>query len=137
MRKLVIASHGDFAKAAFESAMMITGAPDFDVEMYCMEPDEVPEDFAADLEAEVRASPETEFVILADLYGASICNSLYPLCSLKNVRLFSGYNLRLVVELLSDYREPLSKSDVEKLVADNREGLSFLRFDEKARAEDF
>lgn len=136
-RKLVIASHGGFARGALDAATLISDEADCEVTVFCMRAGQAPLDFAAELETEVTREPDKEFVILADLFGASICNALYPLSRFSNVKLFTDFNLRLLIEVMSDYKEPLSKTDMETIAAGNRECLRALYFDASAEAEDF
>jgi PTS system mannose-specific IIA component len=138
-RKLVIASHGSFARGALEAATLISGEAGCETTVFCMQAGQAPLDFAAELEAEVTREPEREFVILADLFGASICNTLYPLTRFPNVKLFTDFNLRLLIEVMSDYKEPLSKADMETIAAGNRECLKALYFEFSAgkETEDF
>jgi PTS system mannose-specific IIA component len=138
-RKLIVASHGGFAEGAVNAATLICGDPGCELETFGMYLGETPAVFARKLEAEVVREPEKEYVIMADLYGASICNTLYPLTRFPNVKLFTDFNLRLLIEVMSDYKDPLSAEDMETLAADNRKSLRALRFTESggAEAEDF
>ncbi|MDR1142921.1 MAG: hypothetical protein LBK77_01725 [Spirochaetaceae bacterium] len=138
-RKLIIASHGGFAQGAVNAATLISGEPDCEVEVFCMSLGETPTAFARKLEAELIREPDREYVIMADLFGASICNALYPLTRFPNVKLFTDFNLRLLIEVMSDYKDPLSPEDMETLAANNRECLRVLRFTDsgKAESEDF
>jgi mannose/fructose-specific phosphotransferase system component IIA len=134
-RRLIIASHGEFARGAVDAATLISGEPDCDLEVFCMHLGETPTDFARKLEAELVREPEREFVIMADLFGASICNALYPLTRFPNVKLFTDFNLRLLIEVMADYKEPLGPEDMEVLASNNRECLRALHFTESGEAE--
>jgi PTS system mannose-specific IIA component len=138
-RKLIVASHGGFAEGAVNAATLICGDPDFELEVFGMYLGDTPTAFAQKLEAELVREPEKEYVIMADLFGASICNALYPLARFPNVKLFTDFNLRLLIEVMSDYKDPLSPEDRETLVANNRESLQTLRFTEAdgEKSEDF
>jgi mannose/fructose-specific phosphotransferase system component IIA len=137
MRTLLIASHGSFAQGALDAAALITGGAECEIRVFCIQPGEAPTDFAAALEAEIQAAPEREFVILADLFGARICNALYPLARFSNVKLFTDFNLRLLIEVMSDYKDPLTAEDMETLAAGNRECLRTLHFEAVENTEDF
>jgi mannose/fructose-specific phosphotransferase system component IIA len=139
MRKLVIASHGSFARGALDAATLISGEAECEVSVFCMRYGQAPGDFALELESEISAKPEKEFVILADLFGASICNALYPLTRFSNVKLFTDFNLRLLIEVMTDYKDPLSQADMDTIAAGNREYLQALHYREPDgfESEDF
>jgi PTS system mannose-specific IIA component len=137
-RKLIVASHGNFAKGVLDAAILISGETDCEVQTFCMQPGENPLDFAANLETEIIAAPEKEFVMLSDLFGASLYTVLYPLTRFPNVKLFTDFNLHLLIEVISDYKEPLSRSDMETIAANSRESLQVLYFTEMdKKTEDF
>lgn len=138
-RKLVIASHGSFAHGALEAATLISGEANCEVLVFCMQSGQAPTDFALELESEIRKDPEKEFVIVADLFGASICNALYPLTRFPNVKLFTDFNLRLLIEVMADYKDPLSPADMNTIVAENREYLQAVHYKESEdqESEDF
>jgi mannose/fructose-specific phosphotransferase system component IIA len=137
-RKLIIASHGGYAGGALEAAEMISGGAGYEVSVFCMRPGEAPLDFASALEGEISGNPEKEFVLFADLFGASICNALYPLARFPNVKLFTDFNLRLLIEVMADYREPLNREDMDAIAAGNRECLRALYFEKPGgEPEDF
>jgi PTS system mannose-specific IIA component len=134
-RKLIVASHGSFARGAVDAAILISGEPDYELSIFCMQYGETPLDFASELEAEIVQEPDREFVIMTDLFGASICNAMYPLTRFPNVKLFTDFNLRLLIELMADYKEPLEPADMDALVAGNRECLRALRFEGPSGSE--
>ncbi|MDR0639243.1 MAG: hypothetical protein LBG27_10175 [Spirochaetaceae bacterium] len=138
-RKLIVASHGGFAQGAVNAATLIIGELDCELEVFCMYLGETPIAFVQKLEEEIVREPEKEYVIMADLFGASICNTLYPLTRFPNVKLFTDFNLRLLIEVVSDYRESLTPEDMETLAANNRECLRALHFTESGgeKSEDF
>jgi mannose/fructose-specific phosphotransferase system component IIA len=136
-RKLVIASHGNFAEGILDAAILISGETDYEAQIFCMQPGESPLEFAIKLETEISTVPEKEFVILIDLFGASIYNALYPLTRFPHVKLFTDFNLHLLIEIMADYKEPLSQSDMETIVTNSRESIQILEYEEAGKAEDF
>lgn len=136
-RKLVIASHGGFAQGALDAAVLIAGDPGCEVQVFSMQPGETPLEFAKKLEAEITQNQDREFVILCDLFGASVCNVLYPLTRFPGVKLFTDFNLRLLIEVMTDYKEPLSPSDMETIAGGNRDYVQARFFETAAETEDF
>lgn len=135
MRKIILASHGDLAKGAKTSLEMIIGVRD-DLSVYGMYPGDSAADYAAELEREVLAAPGTEFVIVTDLAGASVCNAMYPLTRHENVRLFAGFNLQFLLMLLLDSETPLAAEAAEQLILGARDGLKQLTYQNSSDEEE-
>lgn len=127
MRKIILGSHGDFAKGAMSSVRMIVGEAQ-PVELYGMYPGDSASDYAHQLEQEITAETDTEFIIVSDLYGASVCSAFYPLLRFPNVRLFAGFNLCFLLELLQGYPDTLTDEDAEELAATARTGIRVVHY---------
>ncbi|MGL6107001.1 PTS sugar transporter subunit IIA [Romboutsia sp.] len=123
MRKIILASHGEFSKGLLDSAKMIVGDLSNCISSYSLSPGESAADFALKLEEAIVEDKETEYVILSDLYGASVCTAMLRLTILPNVKLFSGMNLNMVLELLTRFSEELTKEDIEQLVEESKMGI--------------
>lgn len=138
MRKIILASHGGLAEGALDSARMIMGNS-AEVSTYSLQPGGSATDFAQQLAVQLAAEPNNEFIIAADLYGASVCSGLYPLTAYPNVRLFAGFNLCLLLELLSDCDTPMDDEDARILVERARSGIRLVEFKQKTvvAEEDF
>ncbi len=126
MRKIIVASHGDFSKGIKDSALLIAGEAAKEVETYSLYPGAAASDFAAELEERIKADPDNEYVIVADLYGASVCTAMVPLANYENVCLFSGLNLAILLELLLGDQEKLSKETALELEHTAREGIKWI-----------
>lgn len=135
MRKVILASHGDFAEGIFDSVSMIIGRQE-NVTVYCMRPGDNASDFAEGLRTEIIAEKDVEFVILTDLFGASVCTAMTGLGVYPNVTVFSGMNLCMILEVLVDYPERLTDQDVEKILSVARNGIRCATV-EKQKEEDF
>lgn len=135
MRELILASHGMFAEGAFDSANMIVGEQEH-VRTYRLRPGGSATDFAEELRKEIVQRPHTEYVILTDLYGASVCNAMLPLSAYENVTVFTGMNLCMVLELMMSDAEPLSEERIEELVETAKAGIQCVRV-ENTDQEDF
>lgn len=123
MRKMILASHGEFSKGLLDSAKMIVGDLANCATSYSLYPGESASDFALELEKIISNDKETEYIILSDLYGASVCTAMLRLTTLPNVKLFSGMNLNMVLELLTRFSDNLSEEDIETLVEESRMGI--------------
>lgn len=134
MRKVILASHGDMAKGAGMSLEMILGEQE-NLRTYGLYPGENPADYAAQLEEEIRREPETRFVIVTDLAGASVCNAMFPLSRYENVQVFTGFNLQFLLELVSG-EEAMTPEETEELLGSARQGMRQVAF-EMEEEEDF
>ena len=123
MRKVILASHGEYSKGLLDSVKMIVGDLANCVSSYSLYPGKSAADFALELEKTIVEDKETEYVILSDLYGASVCTAMLRLTTLPNVKLFSGMNLNMVLELLTRFSDDLTKEDIEQLVEESKSGI--------------
>lgn len=136
MREIVLASHGMFAEGAYDSADMIVGCGNTKVRTYRLCPGGTATDFADELQQEIVANPSTEYVILTDLYGASVCNAMLPLSTYPNVKVFAGMNLCMVLEIIMSDPEPLNEERIEELILSAKESIRCVKV-ENTETEDF
>lgn len=137
MRKIILASHGEFSKGLLDSVKMIVGDLANCVSSYSLYPGQSASDFALELEKTILEDKECEYIILSDLYGASVCTAMLRLTNLHNVNLFSGMNLNMVLELLTRFSDKLTAGDVEELVKESRMGIQSVTLQIKEEEEVF
>ncbi|MBY2475363.1 PTS mannose transporter subunit IIC [Clostridioides difficile] len=137
MRKIILASHGEFSKGLLDSVKMIVGDLANCVSSYSLYPGQSASDFALELEKVILEDKECEYIILSDLYGASVCTAMLRLTNLHNVNLFSGMNLNMVLELLTRFSDKLIAKDVEELVKESRMGIQSVTLQIKEEEEVF
>lgn len=138
MRTIILASHGSFGKGMLESAKMILGEGAENVIAYAMYPGDSATDYAEALEKEILQNTDTEYVILTDLFGASVCNAMTGLTKHENVVVFSGMSFTMLLELLTSYPEALTKDDINRLLYSAREGIKIIDIKEADNeTEDF
>lgn len=125
-RKIILASHGKLSSGLLDTAKMIIGEIPCEIETYSLVPGKLAEDYAKELKIEISNNPEKEYVILTDLYGASVFTAMYSLVEYANVRLFSGMNLNLLLSVCVEYPNTLTNEDVERLVVDSQSGLKYV-----------
>lgn len=137
-RKIIVASHGELSKGLVDTAKMILGSVNADLKSYCLKPGINADDFAKEVKAEILNEPETEFVILTDLYGASVCTAMTSLLAHSKVHLFTGMNINMLLSICVEYPQRLSDEDVMKIVHDAKEGIrSISAVDLESETEDF
>lgn len=122
-RQVILASHGGFSKGLKDSLGMILGELAEGVRAYSLYPGESASDFKESLEREIRESAGTEFVILTDVFGGSVCNALMLLTGYENVKLFAGMNFNMAAEVLTE-SVPLDEKAVEGILNTAREGVA-------------
>ncbi|MCC0691311.1 PTS mannose transporter subunit IIC [Clostridioides sp. ZZV14-6387] len=137
MRKIILASHGEFSKGLLDSVKMIVGDLANCVSSYSLYPGQSASDFALELEKIILEDKECEYIILSDLYGASVCTAMLRLTNLHNVNLFSGMNLNMVLELLTRFSDKLTTKDVEELMKESRMGIQSVTLQIKEEEEVF
>lgn len=99
MTKIILISHGDLSKAMAKSAQMITGERT-NLFYYGLYPGEHPSEMINRIKNQVKNNREDNFIIIADICGGSVCNAAIELIELKNVKLLSGMNLALVIDVI-------------------------------------
>ena len=116
---------------------MIIGEFEYEVITYTLQLGHHPDEFKDVLEEEIMANADVEYVIMVDLFGASVANSLFILTSYKNVKMFTGMNLNMLLSVLVEYKSELSDADVENIVNDSRLGVRSLKNDILTDNENF
>lgn len=122
-RKVIVATHGDFAAGIRNSVRMVAGDLADEIEVYGLYPGASAADYAAELEKRISKESQIQYVILTDIYGASVCTAMYPLTQYENVVLFTGLNLSLLINLLISYPEALDEHAADCLVREARTGI--------------
>lgn len=98
MRRIIVASHGNFSKGIVHSLEMIAGESIAErVSSYSLYPGEDPHDFVSTFENEM--DPDADYVILTDIKGGSVNNAFSILTEKENVWVISGMNLLLLLEI--------------------------------------
>lgn len=126
-RKIILASHGAMAEGMADTVKMVLGDWAGDIAAYRLEPGQNAIQFAEEVKSQIEKDGECEFVILTDLYQASVCTAMCSLVQYPNVYVFAGMNLNLLIALCTDYRQKLHESDIETLISISREGIRYIR----------
>lgn len=134
-RQIILASHGEFSKGLKHSLEMILGNMANQIRVYSLYPGENASDFQAALEKEIAEHTDTEYVILTDVFGGSVCNALMILAGHENVKVFAGMNFNLVTELLMQ-SIPLTEEAVRDMLDTARSGIMQVVLDETLRMEE-
>lgn len=137
MVKIILASHGELSKGMLNSISMIVGELAKDIETYSLYPGENPNDFALALKEEIQKSKD-DYIIICDIKGGSVYNSLLQTCVNDNVDIISGMNMNMILDLLlSNNYESI---ELEKVLDNARKGITIqnsLLMNKKIDEEEF
>ena len=125
LRKITIASHGEFAKGLKH-----------DIHTFCLYPSQSPMDFKEQIEQEIKQHPEHEYVFLCDIKGGSVHTVCSQLCAYENVKVFSGTNMNLVLDLLLSCPDTIETENREILLENAREGITLMTRDDLVEKKD-
>ncbi|WP_302612061.1 PTS sugar transporter subunit IIA [uncultured Dubosiella sp.] len=142
MRKIVIASHGEFARGLKNSVEMIVGDLAKEIDTYCLYPSCSPRDYTDQMEVVIASHPEDEFIFLCDVKGGSVHTAVSQLCRFENVVVFGGVNMSIVLDLLLSTPERICVNPAiqERLVRAGQEGLcvtNYQKIQKPCEEEDF
>ena len=99
MAKIILASHGKLSKVMLDSVNMIIVSLADGVETYSLFPGESANDYANELK-ERMLQDEEDYLLICDVQGGSVFNSLVQLVTNERVKVVAGMNLSLVLELI-------------------------------------
>lgn len=136
MRKITIASHGEFAKGLKHSIALIVGKLADDIHTFCLYPSQSPMDFKEQAEKEIKQHPEHEYVFLCDIKGGSVHTVCTQLCVYNNVKVFSGTNMNLVLDLLLSCPDGIEAENRGILLDHAREGITLMTIDDLIEKKD-
>lgn len=126
MKKMILASHGMMASGLKDSMEMVVGNVD-DLLCFGLMPGEDPGELTEKVEKMVKEEPGTQFLILVDIRGGSVSNSLSRLSVYENVRIINGMNLALAIGMyLTD--GILNDQEIGDLIEEARDGLAMVDF---------
>lgn len=97
---VVVATHGELARALIASAEMIAGAQE-NVMAVCLSQNDSPETFQASLNAAIdRVDAGAGVLILIDLFGGTPGNSASLATYQRKLHVVAGANLPMLIEVL-------------------------------------
>lgn len=103
MAHILIVAHGNLADALLASAKLIVGeASTTNVDCLNMTEGKDMDQFVLEAKEILDADPNSEYLILADVFGASPCNSCLSIFRYANYRLITGVNLPILLDLFTN-----------------------------------
>lgn len=137
MRKIILASHGDFSKGMLNSLTMLVGKLETEVDTYSLYPGESPFDYVNDKKVEIEDNQNCEYVILTDLKGGSVHTAMTELSNLSNVKLFCGMNMNMLLSLTLSTPNDIDDEKAQELVISAKEGIDYIPHETEIEDEDF
>lgn len=112
MRRILLATHGEFATGILSALELLLGKSD-NVQALCAYVDPV-ENFSEKVERIVSGIEEgDELIVITDILGGSVNNEFMRYLDHSNLHLISGLNLPMLIELALN-QEP----DTEQMISD-------------------
>lgn len=118
-KKVILVSHGKLSEGMFHSVRMIIGENE-DLSCMGMMPGEHYQPMVDEIEERLKKFPDTQFLVIADLLGGSVCNGMSTLVKYPNMKLVAGMNMGLVINLLLA-QGALSDEEIDAKVAEANE----------------
>lgn len=98
-KKMILVSHGKLSAGMLHSVQMIVGENP-DISCMGMMPGEHYQPMVDEVERLLKENPDTQYLVVADLLGGSVCNGMTALTGYPNMKLIAGMNMGLVINLL-------------------------------------
>lgn len=124
MKHIVIGAHGNLAEAFLETVRMIAGTEQTScIHAIGMKENMDPQAFIKKAEELIDEDRDGEYLLLADLFGASPYNSLLMAFQHCRYRLVTGLNLGMVLEVLFQFDDMSLKEAAEHMVETGKGGI--------------
>lgn len=138
MKKIIIATHGELALGIKNALELIAGSMAKEISTYSLTPGKSATDFVAEIEKEMIDHPDQQFIVMGDIYGASVVNAMLSLVNYPNGVLLSGVNLSLALQVLLDGSEMISDESIDEMIKEAQKGIVRIQLDQiELEEEDF
>lgn len=115
--QIILISHNKLACGVKAALEMISGSQN--ILSYGLMPGENPD--ALIIQISKILNKETNYLILADLFGGSMANSAVSLLVKKNVKMIAGLNLALALQVLIE--KPWTEVELAKVIDNAQKGI--------------
>lgn len=110
--KVIVVSHGTFAKGIVDGVQMLTGEQE-NLLAYCLYPKQTVDELAAQLEEELKKTPEGEEVLfLTDLFHGSPFNAVVSLMRNYKFSHITGVNIPLLITIMLERYDGKSAKEI-------------------------
>ena len=124
-KKVILATHGRLSEGMMHSVQMIAGQNE-DLSCMGMMPGEHYQPMVDKVEALVKENPDTQYIIITDLFGGSVCNGMTMLTGYPNVKVLAGMNMGLVINILLT-PGALTDEQIGETIDESREALMMVQ----------
>lgn len=122
--KLLIATHGDYAKGAYSAACIIAGEKEH---VTCINAYSEAKNIKEALDAYFQANQNEEIIVLTDLFGGSVNQAVMPYTQTGNIHLITGFNLALLLEvMMMDPQEAVDEERLRSLVNGSKQQILYV-----------
>lgn len=115
--QIILISHNKLAWGVKAALEMISGSQN--ILIYGLMPGENPDALITQISKSLNK--ETNYLILADLFGGSMANSAVSLLVNKNVKMIAGLNLALALQVLIE--KPWTEAELAKVIDNAQKGI--------------
>ncbi len=120
-KKVILASHGELSRGMMHSVQMIVGQNE-DLSCMGMMPGEHYQPMVDKVREMAEQNPQTQFIVITDLFGGSVCNGMTMLAGYPNVKVLTGMNMGLVINVLLT-PGALTEEQLAEIIGESREAL--------------
>lgn len=125
MRKILVATHGDYAKGAMSSASIIAGIKENVTCINAYSEEKNIEDALTGYFKQI--SDDDEVIVLTDLFGGSVNQTAMSYLSKKNIYLITGFNLALLLEVIMlDEEEKISEDQLRRIIEGSKQQIMYV-----------
>lgn len=127
-KKLILVSHGKLSEGMAYSVQMICGKNE-NLSYYGMMPGEHYSYITDAIKKDAGKNSDTQYLVIADLLGGSVCNGCTELTKLDNVKLIAGMNMPLILELIFA-EAPVTDERIEEYLKNSKEMIRQVKSEE-------
>lgn len=124
--QLIFISHNKLAAGVKAALEMIAGKQD--IKVYGLMPGEKPDQRIQEIED--KMNDDTNYLILADLYGGSMANAAVKLVTKENVKMITGLNLALALQAVLE--KPWTEEQINKVIAEAQKNVRQVKIIKKS-----
>ncbi len=125
MRKILVATHGDYAKGALSSISIIAGAKE---NVACINAYSEEKNINEALDRYFETVTEDdEVIVLTDLFGGSVNQAVMSYLGKKKIFLITGFNLVLLLEvMMMDADESVSEDRLRSIIEGSKQQIMYV-----------
>ena len=123
MKHIILISHGKLSEGMYNYVKMIIGDV-ANVAYYGLMPGEDNNEICLKVEEYIKLhGMENQYILVADLFGGSVSNSVAKLSEKDNVFIVNGMNMGLVIALVLEPKDMITKEDILHIIDESKTGI--------------